>query len=346
MTAISIGMSPRRHARPFVHAVGAFGLGMVLLAAFLVVAGYDAGAAFSALWDGAFGTWYAFTSVTLVHATPLIALGAGFAFAANAGALNVGMEGQFAAGAVVATWVGTKVGGAPAAIAILAVLASGILGGMIWVTLPVLLRLKASVSEVISTLLLNFVAVALVSFLVTGPMQEPSHNYPESAQIAPAAHLPHFGAGSRLHLGVMIVAMIAVLLSVLLRRTTTGFTLRAVGAAPRAAWISGGIHPAPRIALALLVSGALAGLGGSVEVSGTAYALYQNLSPGFGFTAIAVALLARMSPALVLISGSLFGALEAGAGQMQRTAGVPAVAVQVVEATVILVAAIATRKRR
>jgi simple sugar transport system permease protein len=197
------------------------------------------------------------------------------------------------------------------------------------------LRLRFGVLEVISTLLLNFVAEALVSLMVQGPLQEARGTYPQSDLIAAAARLPQV-AGSRLHLGLGVALMAVVLVQVVFDRTIWGFRLKAVGAGPRAAWMSGRIASGRLLAAALLCSGVLAGVGGGVEVSGVTYALFQNLSPGYGFTAIAVALLARGQPWAIVLTGFLFGALEAGAGAMQRDAGVPAVAVFISEALIIL----------
>lgn len=335
----------RAGARDLLQVTTAFGLGVVLLSAFLGVAGFHVAPALTALWQGAFGSWYAFTSAALVRATPLVILGLAFTLGSKAGALNIGMEGQFAAGAIGATWAGLHVGGAPPVIAVAAALAGGIVGGAAWVALPVILRLKLGVTEVISTLLLNFVGLAAVSYAVTGPLQEPSRIYPQSALIAPAARLPHLAPGSRLHLGFIFAIVVTGLLSLLLNRTIWGFRVCAAGAGPRAAQISGRMPVAAIAATALLWSGAIAGFGGAVEVSGVSYALYQNLSPGYGFTAIAVALLGRLQPVLVLVAGVLFGALEAGAAAMQRDAGIPAVAVQVVEAVVIIVMLLSSRRR-
>jgi simple sugar transport system permease protein len=335
----------RTSVRDLFQVAGAFALGVTLLAIFLAVAGFHVVAALGALWDGAFGSWYNFTSAALVRATPLVILGLAFTLASKAGAINVGMEGQFAAGAIGATWAGLHVGGMPPVLAITVVLALGLIGGAIWVTLPVILRMRFGVSEVISTLLLNFVAVAAVSYLVTGPLQEPSRVYPQSSPIAITARLPHLAPGSRLHIGFLFAIVITALLSLLLTMTSWGFRIRAVGAGPRAALISGRMPVATIVAAALLWSGALAGFGGAVEVTGVSYALYQNLSPGYGFTAIAVALLGRLQPPLVLVAGLLFGALEAGAAAMQRDAGIPAVAVQVVEAVVIIVMLVSARRR-
>jgi ABC-type uncharacterized transport system permease subunit len=320
-------------------------LGLLALALSLRLAGYDALAALGALWQGAFGSWYALTSTTLVRAVPLIIIGLGIALAFRSGALNIGAEGQFYAGAIAATWVGLHVAALPGPLAIGAVWVVAALAGMAWVAVPVLLKFRFGVLEVISTLLLNFVAEALVSLMVQGPLQERQHIYPQSDPIAEAARLP-FLPGSRLHAGFALALGAAVVVWYLFARTYWGFKLRAVGAGARAAEISGRIDARRITAVALLGSGALAGLAGGVEVSGVSYALFQNLSPGYGFTAIAVALLARLHPLGVIATGILFGALEAGAGAMQRDAGVPAVAVNVVESVVILVVLLADAAQR
>lgn len=315
-------------------------LGLAALAIGLELAGYDAPAALAALWQGSFGSWYAFTSATLVRSVPLIVIGLGIALAFRGGAFNIGAEGQFYAGAIAATWVGLHVGGRIPEVAIPAVLAAAVLAGGAWVAVPVWLRHRFGVLEVISTLLLNFVAESLVSLMVQGPLQESQHIYPQSDPIADAARLPIL-PDTRLHAGLAVALGAAAVLWYVFARTLWGFQLRAVGVGPRAAEISGRIDARRVGAVALLVSGALAGLAGGIEVSGVSYALYQNLSPGYGFTGIAVALLARLHPAGVVATGVLFGGLEAGAGAMQRDAGVPAVAVYVVEAVVIVVVLLA-----
>jgi general nucleoside transport system permease protein len=320
-------------------------LGLTALAAGLGLAGFDAAAALAALWSGAVGSWYALTSATLVRAVPLILIGLGIALAFRAGAFNIGADGQFYAGATMATWLGLHVGALPPPLAISAVWCGALLAGALWVTVPVWLRVRFGVLEVISTLLLNFVAESLVSLLVLGPLQEHQRIYPQSDPIATAARLPVL-PGTRLHAGLLLALVGAALLWYLFSRTVWGFELRAVGAGPRAADVSGRIDSRRVGALALLGSGAIAGLAGGVEVTGVSYALFPNLSPGYGFTAIAVALLAGLHPGGVVLAGLLFGALEAGAGAMQRDAGVPAVAVSVVQAVVILVLVVASASHR
>ena len=322
--------------------------GLLVLVAGLEAGGYDAVTALGALWHGAFGSWDAFASATLVRATPLVIIGLGFALGLRGGALNIGAEGQFYAGAIGATWIGGMAAGWGAPLAIGASWAAALIAGALWMVVPVVLRMRFGVLEVISTLLLNFVAEALVSLMVQGPLQEHTHIYPQSEPIAAAARLPVV-PGTRLHLGFAAALLLAVALWYGFARTLWGFRLRAAGLSPRAATVSGRVDVPRLTACALLGSGAIAGLAGGIEVGGVSYALYQNLSPGYGFTAIAVALLARLRPLWIVGSGVLFGALEAGAGGMQREAGVPAVMVYVVEAVIILVvllADVAARRRR
>ncbi|MBK7923089.1 MAG: ABC transporter permease [Gemmatimonadetes bacterium] len=317
-------------------ALVALAAGLLLLAVGLEGAGYSAGPALAALWRGAFGSPDAILSSLLPRAIPLIIIGLGIGLAFRAGAFNIGAEGQFYAGAIVATWVGLALGGWPRAVAVPVVLITATLAGMAWAAVPALLRVRFGVLEVISTLLLNFVAEALVSWMVVGPLQEARHVYPQSDPLPLAARLPQL-PGTRLHLGLALALLLALGLWVLGRWTLAGLRLRAVGLNPDAAETMGGVRPLRVLALALIASGACAGLAGGSEVSGTTFALFQNLSPGYGFTGIAVALLARLHPLGIVLTGLLFAALEAGAGAMQRDAGVPAVAVYVVEAVVILI---------
>ena len=325
-------------------AVAAVALGLVVLAVGLEAAGFDAVAGLSALWLGAFGSWDAITSSTLVRAVPLILIGLGIAVAFRGGAFNIGAEGQFYAGAIAATWAGLHLAGRPPAVAIAALLLAATVAGLCWVAVPVWLKLRFGVIEVISTLLLNFVALSLVSYMVQGPLQERGRIYPQSDAIAEAARLPLL-PGSRLHAGLLLALAGGLILWFLFAQTLWGFRLRVVGIGPRAAEISGRIDSQRMSAVALLLSGAIAGLAGGVEVSGVSYALFQNLSPGYGFTGIAVALLGGLHPIGVIVAGCLFGALEAGAGAMQRDANIPAVAVYMVEAVVIVVALLATVPR-
>ncbi|HSE66313.1 MAG TPA: ABC transporter permease [Gemmatimonadales bacterium] len=335
-------------AERFVPLIGAVAAGFAVLAITLLATGHDPIVALGAMWRGAFGSWDTLLSAVLPRSIPLIIIGLGIGLAFRAGALNIGAEGQFYAGAIAATWAGLHLQGWPAPLAIASLLTASILAGMLWVAVPVLLRVRFGVLEVISTLLLNFVADALVSWMVQGPLQETKRIYPQSDPIALSARLPQL-PGTRLHLGLLLAVLLALGLWLTYRRTLWGFQLRATGAGPLAARIAGRIDTNRMIATALLLSGGIAGLAGGTEVSGVSYALFQSLSPGYGFTGIAVALLARLDPLGTIATGLLFAALEAGAGGLQREAGVPAVLVYLIEAVIIIVVllsdAIARRRR-
>jgi len=322
----------RRLAAPLAGIIAIGGTALVLLAALLALGGYDVPAALAALWRGSFGSGYAFFSATLVRATPLLLAGLAVALAFRAGVWNIGAEGQLLAGATGAIAAASLPLPGPVRLA-LALLFAAIAGGA-W-ALPAALLRRRGVLEVISTIMLNFIALNLVGYLVRGPLQEPTHAYPQSETIDAAARLPRI-AGSRLHLGVGIAFVAAIALGMVMRRSAWGFRVRAVGANPRAA-ASAGLVDVPRVALEVfVVSGALAGLAGGIEATGVTYALYEGMSPGYGYTAIAVALLARLDPLLVAPSALLFGALEAGATAMQRDAGVPSAFVTVVEGSLVL----------
>ncbi|MFL5579411.1 MAG: ABC transporter permease [Gemmatimonadaceae bacterium] len=329
--------------RPALAAAGTLALTGLLVAALVAAAGYDAGAALAALWRGSLGSPDALLSATLVRATPLLLAGLAVALAFRAGVLNIGAEGQLLAGAAAAAAVGVLGAAAAGRAAPVLMLAAGALAGALWAGVAAVLRRRFGVLDVIGTLMLNFVALHLVSYLVRGPLQEPTHIYPQTPTLADAARLPRIAEGVRLHWGFPLALVAALALWYVLRSTAAGFRLRVVGASPRAARSAGRVDVERTVAAAFLASGALAGLAGAVEVGGVTYALYENISPGYGYTAIAVALLARLHPLAVVPSAVLFGALEAGAAAMQRDAGVPSVLVSVVEATLILVVLAAGR---
>jgi len=298
-----------------------------------------------AFWDGAFGSTFAVLSATLVRATPLLFVGLAVALAFRAGLLNIGAEGQLILGAIGASAVALGMPGWPRPLVVLCMLAAGALAGGFWAGIAAVLRRRFHVLEVISTIMLNFIAAAFVSWMVRGPLQEPTRVYPMSESFAAAARFPFLVPGQRLHLGFALGVIAAGCLWFVLRHTAAGFRIRAVGAGPRAAASAGGIDVSRVTARAFIASGALAGLAGASEVGGVTWALYEGISPGYGYTAIAVALLARLDPRWVVATAIGFGALEAGGAAMQRTAGVPAVAVQIVTATTLLAVLGATRWR-
>jgi len=319
-----------------------FALAVALITA---VSGSGTGNALLALWRGSFGSPSAFFSGTLVRATPLLFAGLAVTLAFRAGILNIGAEGQLLVGAAAAAAVAVHPWMLAFPLQLFVALAAAGLAGALWAAVAAALRRRFGVIEVISTLMLNFVALHLLSFLVRGPLQEPSGIYPQTVTLAPAVRLPVVVPGTRLHVGFLLALACAVCIWWVLRHTAAGFRLRVSGANPAAAASAGRINVAATTTAAFLVSGALAGIAGAVEVTGVTFALYENISPGYGYSAIAVALLARLHPLAVIGSAVLFGALEAGGGAMQRDAGVPAEIVKVAEAVLILLVIAVDRLR-
>ena len=278
----------------------------------------------------------AFAVDALVHATPLIIAGLAVALAFRAGIWNIGADGQLIAGAAAAAWVGVSVSPAIGVVALPLALAAGAVAGAVWAAIAAWLRSRFGVLEVISTIMLNFIATYSVSYLVRGPLQEPTHVYPQTSSIVPGAELPALLAGTRLHWGFVIAVVLSVLVWCVMKYTAYGFRVRASGANPFAAKSAGLISVSRVTTAAFVLSGAIAGLAGGIEITGVTFALYENISPGYGYTAIAVALLAGLNPIGVIATGILFGGLETAAGTLQRNAGIPATTASVIEALVIL----------
>jgi len=298
---------------------------------------HDISAVLTAFWRGSLGTPSALISGTMVRAVPLALLGAGLCIAFRAGVFNIGGEGQLLLGAIAATAVGLGLGQF-GPLSLLIALALSAAAGALWAGVAAGLRLRFGVLEVISTIMLNFVAANIVAYLVRGPLQEPTDTYPQTELIPAAARLPQLIPDTRLHAGIVLAVLACLGGWWLLQRTAAGFRVRAIGASPTAALAAGRIKVDRVAAGALMTSGALGGLAGGVEVTGVTFALYENLTPGYGFAAIAVAILARLRPQWVLASAFLFAALETGALGMQRDAGVPSVVATAIEAVVILAA--------
>jgi len=274
----------------------------------------------------------------LVRSTPLIITGLAVAFAFRGGVFNIGAEGQLLMGAVASTAVTLALESSLGRFVLVPALIAGAICGAVWAGIAAELKRRFHVLEIISTIMLNFVAMHLVSLLVRGPLQEPTHIYPQTSTFAASAHLPRLIPGTRLHIGFAIAVAIAIVLFYFFGKTAAGFRVRVTGASPSAARITGRID-IDRLGFSVFVmSGALAGIAGSIEVNGVTFALYENLSPGYGYTAIAVALIAGLNPLGVIGSGIFFGVLETAATALQREFGIPSAIASVVESLLILAA--------
>ncbi len=328
-------MTSRSAALAVAQPLAAVALAGAIISLVLIALGASPVGVFLAIADGAFGSWLAFTD-TVVKATPLIFTGLAVSLAFSAALWNIGADGQLMAGAIAAGAVGPHLGALPAPVAIAVMVAAGAAGGAGWGAIAGWLRARRDVNEVIGTIMLNFIALQLLSFAVHGPLQEPTRSYPASAAIAASAEMYTFLAPSRLNAGIVIALVTAAGCYLLLFRTTFGFQLRAMGNNRRAARFFG--IPIARLTIAVMVlSGALAGLAGAVQVSAVTHRLYERISPGWGFEAIAVALVARLHPLAIVPAALFFGALDNGSQAMQRAEGVSPVLVQVIQGLVILI---------
>jgi simple sugar transport system permease protein len=309
-------------------------LGTLAAAALLVLlAGASPADALAALLRGAFGSKAAIGE-TLARSTGLVLTAVAAAVAFRAGVLNIGLEGQFLAGAAAAAAVGPLFPGLPLA-ARAAVFLAAPLAGALQAAPAVWLAEKRQVPPVLSTILLNLVAAAGVTWLVRGPLRDPAGDYPQSRALADGVLLPQILPGSRATIAVLVALALAAAAAFVLTRTPVGLALRAVGEAPRAARAAG--LPDVRLrAGAFLASGALAGLGGGLEVLALTGRLYDPFTAGVGYTGIAAALLGGMTPLGGAAAGALFAALGAGSSALQRDAGVPSALASIVPALAVL----------
>ncbi|MDI3298441.1 MAG: ABC transporter permease [Bacillota bacterium] len=300
----------------------------------MLASGYNPLPAYAALFVGAFGTPFNIAT-TLAHSVPLMLTGLGVAVAFRSGLFNIGAEGQFWVGSIATTWVGYAVGGLPPALHVALALLAGAVAGALWGALvPGLLKAYTGAHEVITTMMMTYVAIQLSHFLLEGgPMQAPGYT-PVSPDIRPSAFLPLLVPRTQLSAGLFIALGAAVIAWLILERTTLGYRMRAVGFNARAAAYAG-IDVAATTVLALGLSGAFAGVAGAVEVLGVNHRLYDSFTAGYGFTAIVVALLAKNDPWATLGAALLFGALSTGASYMQLSAGVPSQLVDVVQGIII-----------
>ncbi len=273
---------------------------------------------------------------SLVATTPYIFAGLALALGFRCGLFNIGAEGQLFVGALASVWVGYSLKGLPAVIHLPLALGAGALGGAIWAGIPGLLKAKTGAHEVITTIMMNYIAFRLSDYLITGPMKRPGF-VPVTPFVQESARLLRFFSDPniRLHAGFLLALGMAVLVWWFLFKTTLGFEIRTVGANPNAARYAG-ISVTRNYVFAMALSGALAGLAGTVQVLGVDYWLGQAFSSGYGFDSIALALLGKSHPLGVVLAALLFGTLRNGATRMQSIARIPVDIISIVQALVIM----------
>src|ERR671937_1167907 len=294
--------------------------------------------AYQGLWEGSLGRPQSL-SETLVWATPYIFGGLAVALAFKAGMFNIGVEGQIAVGSLASVFVGYAVKDVAFPLHLILAVAAGTLAGAIWGGIPGFLKARTGAHEVIVTIMLNYVAIQMTSFLVSGPMKDPNPLIAnaQTPKILQSARLPPLLPDPvyRVHWGFVIAILAAVAVWWLLNKSTLGFEIRTIGANPQAARYAG-IAVGKTMTLAMALSGALAGIGASLEVVGLNFYHTAGFSVGYGFDSIAVALLGRGDPIGVIPSALLFGALRAGASRMQFLSQIPIDIINVIQALVLI----------
>lgn len=344
-------MSRARFLIPVIAVAAALAIGAIMLAAL----GASPVEGYRAMLKGAFGSTNGLTE-TILKATPLLLVGVGIAIAFRANVINIGGEGQMVMGALFGTITALSLPSLPALALLPLVLAAGLAGGAVWGAIPGSLKAYFGVNEILSTIMLNVVAVQVMNFLLRGPLIDPGElergtRIPQTMRLAEAADLPILIPGSRLHAGPVIAILAAAAAYVLLWRTTLGFRLRAVGLSTDAARYAG--MPVKRsIVIALTLSGALAGLAGAVLVFGSVSHRFvtDGSSTGFtgsaGFNGIVTALFGGLHPLWTIPSSFLFGGLLVGANSMQRAIQVPSALIVALNGLVVIFVVSVDRFRR
>ena len=290
--------------------------------------------AYSAMFKGVFGSFHSFSEV-LVKATPLIFTGLAVAVAAWMMLWNIGAEGQLVWGGIFAAGTALYLfPNAPAPLLIPAILCASACGGMLWALIPGVLKARYKVNEILTTLLLNYVAIIYMDHLFYGPWRDPAgFGFPGTAQIPEAAHLLRF-FGTRIHLAFPVALAVSILLFIIKRRSTWGYQIQVIGSEVKAARYAG-FNVTRQTLTVMALSGALAGMAGMSEVCGIHYRLQTGLAVGYGYDGIIVAWLAQLNPLMVPLSATLLGALFVGGEQLQTVLGLPSTISLILEATLL-----------
>lgn len=306
----------------------AFAIGALVIA----LIGADPVRALQSLALGAFGSRANFGE-TFVKACPLIFTGLAATFAYRCGVFNLGAEGQFIMGSVASAWVSGLVGPDAGLWGIILSLGAGTIAGGLWGAIPGFLKIARGLNEMIVSIMLNYVALLFMGFVYTGPLREA--NLPQTAAVAQSLKLSRMVSGTRAHAGIVIAIGLAAFVHYFLFHTSKGFKLRAVGL-NRTAALFNGYRVRVYMLVAFIVSGAIAGLGGSIELHGTQYRLMAGYGSGYGFDGVAIALIGQLNPIGTVAVAYLFAALRAGATMMQVGSGVPTSVISIVQALVIV----------
>jgi len=325
--------------------IGAVAFTLLVSALLVLWAGAPVGQTYALLLQGAYGSVFAL-SETLTRAIPLMLTGLAATVAFKARLFNIGAEGQLYVGALAAVAVGGMHGGGgwdlpPAVLFVLMMLAAALAGALLLLG-PALMKTRMGVDEVVTTLLLNFIVLLLVSLMLDGPMKDPTAmGWPQSVALLGDLELSKLIAQTRVHTGLLWAVALAVALWALMKYSVLGFDIRALGANPRAAAFAG-VPITRTVVVVALLSGGLAGLAGAIEVAGRTSYLTLDMSPGYGYSGIVIAMLAALHPLAVVVASVFVAGMLVGADSMSRAVGVPTFIADVIVAASLISVLVAT----
>lgn len=318
--------------------IAPFLIALLVGAVVLLLSGQDVWGTYRLLWDQSMGGKTQIAN-TLADATPILLTGLATAIAFRAGVFNIGVEGSLYLGAFAAAWVGFTFIHVPGPVLVIAAVLAAAISGLAWAVFPAVARGRWGVNEVVTTLMLNYVAILLTSYLVNYHFLATGVANSMSPLVASQAQLPPLIAGSQLTIAFPVALGLVALYTYFFRSTTAGYELRLAGISPRFAQASG-ISLMRTILVAMLISGAVGGLAGAFQLLGVNYRFVDNFSPGYGFTGIAVALLGRNHPAGMVLAAIFFGALSNGGAMIQLFSNIPLDLVNVLQGTIMIFAVV------
>lgn len=344
MSSIGVSFSRHRRLSDLGHWAGWAAVGIAVYAVLILSYGKNPVHAFADIFSNTLATRYGLGEV-LVRTTPLLFTAIAVMIPARIGQVNVGGEGQLFVGGLCATWAAITLTSWPAWLLLPTMALLGMAGGGAWAALAGWLNARGWLSEVFSTMLLNYIAILAVSYLVFGPWRDPtSSNYPQSRELVPAARLPHLGA-SRVDVTIFVAVGAVIAFEWFLRRTRWGLEIRAIGGNPNAA-ARNGIPVARYIVLAMFAGGAIAGLAGMAQVSALQLRLNPGISAGLGYIGFLISWLAGHNPRLIIPMAFLLAVLAAGGDILQITQGLPYALVNVMSALLMVIVLFGRARRK
>lgn len=322
------------HKRPIIDILKIFIVTVVTMTVLILICGANPLEAFKLFFRGIFGSFSSFAEI-FVKACPLILMGLGCAVAFRTGFFNIGAEGQFYVGAMAATMISLGLPDTSGVIRIALSLATGFICGGLWALIAAVLKAKFNLSEIIVTIMLNYIAINFLGYAVRSFLMDPAGNVPQSEKIASAAQLPVLIGSTRFHMGILIAIVCVAAVWFLMEKTCAGFELKAVGMNKRAAACNG-VSVVKNVIISAFLSGGLAALAGGIEVLAVQKKLLEGISADSGYTAVLIALIAGNNPVGVLIVAVLYATMQMGANSMQRQLGVPSAIVNIIIGFVVI----------